>query len=501
VRAALLTPLLVLVLLASALNLALGALWVAALAGVTVVRRRVPYGAWLVLALAVAGAVGAARLGWLAPPPLASYGADEATWLHQRLARLGLPGQPAGPADSTGFAGAAAALRARLQALRRAEFRYTGRQLEQRAVAAIAVSRDVGRLRARAPAEVTALEEAVRQLALTLTAPEFRDLEAREARLAGWLDDLDARLAAARDESDLDAVRRALEPAALAGVSLRALREDLSRVDQASVALVRVVTGGSGIQASASSRLELDEPRRLVVEERRFVFEATPPLRLTRLDVGALRGESAAPGADLTGQSIAAGVDGEEPRPLTGGEVAPRGGATRIVLVERRERPAAGDRVTARLRPIRFTRLVLGGDAALPSDFPVRVLLGDGGGPEPLLIVDPGPVRLASLTAPRSALHHVSRPGTITPASDGDVWVPAGPEAAGAVPVLVVELRPAFLRNPVHTRLRAYLYAPNLAGGIVILALAALTSIVLRPRPRRAAPPTPSLGGVPTPPR
>jgi hypothetical protein len=497
VRAGLLTVVLALVLLASALNLFLGGLWVAALVAVTLLRRRVSYGAWFVLGLSVAAAVGAARLDWLGPPPAASYSVDEAAWLRHRLARIGLPAGLVRPTDSGGFARAAAALRARLQAVRQEEFRHTARQLEQRAVAAIAVSRDLGRLRARAGAEVSAVEDTVRQLALTLTAPEFRDLEAREARLAAWFEELEARLAAAHDQADLDAVSRALEPAALAGVSLRALREDLARFAAGSAALVRALTGGSGVTASVTARLAVDEPRGLVVEERQYLFEAAPPLRITRLDVGALRQGTAGGGVALSGRTLAYGVEGGELRPVAGAEVAPGGGASRIVVVDRRERPVMGGTLTTPLRPIRFARVRVIAEGGPAPDFPVRVLLGDGVGPEPLLVVEAGPPHMVSLTAPRAALHYVSAPGSVTTGPAADVWAPAGPDGSGPeAGALGVELVPGFLRNPAYARTRAYLYAPNLTAFLAAIALAALTSVLLRPRPRPAPPPASIPGSV-----
>ena len=219
-RLALLVPVLIAVLVASALNLVLGGLWVLAVLALLACRRRT---AWLVLLGSLALAAGGGALGGLRPPEPTSYAAAEVGWLRARLGG-GDRDAPGPPADSGG-------VRARLAALRQEELGDTARQLERRAAVAIAGSRELARLRDRAPDAVAAAEDAARRLALTLTAPEFRDLDGRRARLAEWLDALGARLAATRDETEVRAVEQALQPATLAPVSLRALRTDLARAE------------------------------------------------------------------------------------------------------------------------------------------------------------------------------------------------------------------------------------------------------------------------------
>ncbi|MBI3457897.1 MAG: hypothetical protein HY002_19130 [Candidatus Rokubacteria bacterium] len=497
-RAILLAAILLVVFAASALNLLLGGIWAAALVVVSLLRLRFRYAAWLVLVLTVGAGVAAVRLSWLVPPPSASYEADEVAWLRQRLALLGRLTSPRLGTTGATYERAAAAVRARLATRRLEEFRQTGRQLEQRAVAAIAVSREIGRLRSRAPAEVKAVEEAVRQLALTLTAPEFRDLDAREARLAEYFAALEARLAAAQDQADLDAVTHALEPAATAAVSFRALREDLVRVETASAALVRTLTGGGGVAASATSRVEYDEARGRLIYERRVVFDATPPLRLTRLDVSALR--RAATGRGVV-QTLAYGADGAPPRTLAGGAEIPLGsgasGAMRVLVVDRRERGVTPVPIGSPLRPIRFSRLTIPGEPGPPAEFPVRVALGGAAGPEPLLVVEAAPAPLEGVTLPRYAFYYASLAGAVATREAADLWVPAEPERVASAPAeLGVEMMPAqvLLRNAAFARLRPWIYTPNPATALGCVGLAALASVVVRPRPRRRRPPGPVSG-------
>src|SRR5262249_44911939 len=149
------------------------------------------------LALAVGAIVLTYQGGGLVAPPPASYAADEVAWLRARLTAL-----VGGWSGASTMPDPAAALRVRLHDRRAEELRYSAAELERRAVAAIAANRDLGRVRGRAGAEVAALEEAVRRLALTLTAPEFRDLDTRQARVRSWFADLDARLAVAHDAAE-----------------------------------------------------------------------------------------------------------------------------------------------------------------------------------------------------------------------------------------------------------------------------------------------------------
>ncbi len=482
-RAALLLAVLAVVAAASALNLVLGVIWLAALAAIFLARRRLRHAAGLVLVLAVAAGAGLARLGWLEPPPRASYAADESAWLRERL---GL-GAAAGPAITAGTV-----LRARLLARRAEELRLTVDDLDRRAAAAIRTSRQLGPARSQAPAEVAALEAAVGRLALTLTAPEFRDLDGRRRRLREWFAELEARLAAARDETEVEAVARALEPAAMAPVSFRALREDLARADRAMTAVVRALAGG-GVAVAATARLAYDESRRELRAEDRYVVTADPPLRITRVDVGALRHAAAGRGGTGRGGTHVLGyAAGEDAlRELAGGaEIALDPGATQVAVLDRRIGPAAPLPVRAALRPIAFRRIALNARPGGPGELLVTVTLGEGGGPEPVLALDVPAPRLEAIALPRHALHYASLPGRLAPAPEGDLWVPREPvplRGAG-----VVELVPPtpLLRNPLFARLGPYLYAPNPAATLGLTALAALAGVLVR-RPRAPVPPVP----------
>ncbi|MBI4014173.1 MAG: hypothetical protein HY359_17780 [Candidatus Rokubacteria bacterium] len=475
-RVALLAAVLLVVLAASALNLALGAGWIAALLAVRLARRRARPAAWLVLLLALAAGAGASRAGWLTPPRPASYQADELAWVRERLRLVA----PASPEDA---APPGAAARTRLAALRAEELGETSRDLERRAVAAIAASREAARLRARAPAEVAAVEEAVRQLALTLTAPEFRDLDGRRARLVEWLAAIDARLAAAIDPVDVAAAARGLEPAALAPVSLRGLREDLTRAEATLAALVRVLTGATVLH-TATLRLEYDETRGELTAEHRHVFEAGPPLRLLRLDVGALRESE-----EGVARTLAYAADGDEPRPWTGGPEIGLGeaGAARVLVVERRVGRVVPDRVATAFRRIAFRRLALGARPVRTPALDVMVALDAGRGPALPLRVPGASPRLEGAALPRHAFHYASRPGAIGPDGGRDVWRPADDEAGRDGVRVELLPRTVLLRNAAFAALKEYLYTPNPAAALAGVVLAALAAILAGRRP--AVPP------------
>jgi hypothetical protein len=407
--------------------------------------------AWLVLVLTVAAAAGAARLGWLGPSAPRSYAHDEIAWLGARLARPAPAGAAPSPAD---------AVRARLAALRARERAETGRELEQRAVAAIAASRELGRLRPRAPAEVGAVEEAVRQLALTLTAPEFRDLDRRREELGARLASLEARLADTPDEAEIRAVARALEPAVMADVSSHALRADLERAEAALAAAVRALTGAT-VTVTGATRVEYDELRGSLAAETRYVVQADGPLRITRVDARAV-----------------------EQR-----DIVPSGDAASVVVLDRAAWPARVTVIGSALRPVGFVRLALdGGPPGRRPAFPVTVALGERPAPEIVLVIRPEAGRLAGVGLPRHAFHHGTVPGAVRPDGDRDLWVPAGaPDAVGPA---ALELVPAtrLLRNAAVARVKDYLYTPNLAVALGCVALAALTG-GLTARRRRPAPP------------
>ncbi|HEV8308044.1 MAG TPA: hypothetical protein VGW35_10280 [Methylomirabilota bacterium] len=494
-RVAVLTATLGVVLAASALNLVLGGLWVAGVVSLTLWRRRMPSAAWLVLVLTLAAATAFSRLGWLTAPAARSYEADELAWLG---AGLWGPAPPARTAESD-FESRRAALRARLARRRQMEFRVTGRELGERAALAIAVSREIGRLRDRAPAEVAGVEHAARRLALTLTAPEFRDLDGRATRLAEWFADLDAHFTAARDAADLDTAARALEAPAMAAVSLGALREDLARVDAASAALVRALAGQS-VGVTAAGRLEYAEARGELVVEDRYAFTAPPPVRITRLDVRPLRKAAIGAGSSMgTVQTLAYGLGTSELREL-GGEnaIAVETGVARVMVVDRRTRPVTPVPIRAVLRPIPFHRLGVPSDDGSPAEFPIRVALGEAPGVEAGLQLAVGPRRLEETRLPGYAFHDASLPGTLTRDGAHDVWAPADSQRAAAPAAdLRLELVPPnrLLRNRAFARLAPYLYVPNLTVTLALVGLVALTSILTRRRGRPALPPAGSEPG------
>lgn len=485
-RAAFLTVILSGVLAASVLNLFLGALWVAALLGLILLRRRARFVVGFAFLLATGVGIVGIRLGWFTAPPPASYAVDEATWLLERLP-LGRMLTAAPGSGTARHANPGAALRARLEERRREEFRYTAADFERRAAAAVALSRSVGHLRARAPTEAAELDEAVRRVALTLTSPEFRDLEGRRARLQTWFADLEARLSAARDEAEVESVARALDPASMAVVSLRAVREDLSRVELATTALVRALAGGD-VSLAASAAEDYDEARGQLDVEVRYVFAVEPPLQISRLEVGGLR--QTAPG-----QTLAYEAAGAPPRQLGGtSEVALPAGVARVVVVERRAHPVSKAPVRSVLKHIPFERVALDRDGPPPAEFLVTVALDGVGGLEALLPRAVPTPRLERVTAPRYALYFVSLPGTITTAEAHDLWTPGGPEGAAAwLSQPYIEVVPATLlfRNPVFARLKAYLYRPNPAAFLTLTGLAALTAVLVRRRraPRPSTPP------------
>jgi len=462
-----------LVLAASALNLALGAAWLAALAGVWAIRRRVPIGAGAVLgAVATLGVVGADR-GWFEPPVAASYREDEADWLRRRVG--GGPGAPAGP-------DLRATLAARLATVGDEERHTSAAQLERRAAAAVALVRGLERRHGRATGEVGALETAVRRLAFTLTSPEFRNLDARRARSERYLTELAARLDLAQDDAELGAISQALDPAVLATVTLRAVREDLARVDGATRAVFRAL-GGGDVTVTATSVVAVDEVRGEAATEVRYRMEATPPSRITRIEPGGLHPVVAGDGGS---RRITVAVDGGPPRQLSGA-VGIEAGARRIEIVDYRARSAVGDAVRTPLRRIPFSMLEL--DPGRPAGRLLVTLQVDGApGAEALLPVELPAARLLEVAAPRRALFWVGAPGRLQSTDALDVWRVAAPEPISA-DGLRVELAPPIrvFRNPAFAALRPYLYQPSLAASLTLVGLAGLTA-VLAPRRRGAAP-------------
>jgi hypothetical protein len=480
VRAALVALVLIVAGGASALNLALGGFWVAAYAGIAVLRRRSRWAPILAL-MAALGAAALARWGGLGPPRAVSYETDEVAWMRSRLPGAGHPGL-----EGDG-AGADGGFRRRLEVRSREELGYAMPEIERRAAATIVASRRIGGLRDRAPAEVAGVEEAVRRLALTLTAPEFSDLDGRRARLRGVLQDVDVRLRMAQDDAGREAALRALDPAVMAAWSFRPLAQDLGRAEQAMRSLVRAVTGQE-VTAAVTARVAYEEARDELRREDVYRLAARPPLALRRVEALALRRRGAV-------QALTYQVGPGEARPLaeTGvAELAPA--ADLVTLVATRVAPARPVGVRPPLRPVTFPRLVIDGDGApLAAPLPhaltleVTATLGDPAGTEIPLALELVPPGIATVTLPRWSLHYTPAPGTLTRHEREERWT--ADAAAGAPGPLVVELLPPtrLMRNAAFSAARVYLYTPNLdtaAGGV---ALAALAHLLAR-RPRKPAP-------------
>ena len=454
-----------LVLTASALDLALGVLWVVALVVVLLLRRRVRMAAGLVLLAAVALLVWGGRLGWFAPPAPASY---ERGWIPRW-------GEPRSSLSTGGTAGDGQVLaaRERLAELTREELRLTGSELEQRAGAVIGLSRRFDPLRSDAPRETAAVEAATRRLARTMAAAEFRDLEARRTALSVYLAELDRRLASARDGSEAASILRAADSAAMAHVSLRPVREDLATANMAVEALVRVLGGGVPTGATTVTARYDDSPKELRWEER-YAVTGAPAVRLLRVELRAFRGtpSSSAPA------SLAYAAGGEAARPVPPGawidlEPAPRGVAIVRAWIEQ----AAARPVYATFRPLAFERLDVG-TAATGDDVLITVALDGRGGIEIPLAVQLPPPRLTRVVVPRHALYFAGRPGTVAVGPDGDSWEAAG-EGTGPLRLELVP-RTLLLRNAAFAWVRAYLYRPNPGTVVVAMGLAALTLVLVR---------------------
>jgi hypothetical protein len=460
VRAAALAAVLGLVLAASALELSLGLLWVGALLGLLFLRRRMRAAPWL--AVVASGGLLAAGMRWggLDPPAAAPY---EAGWL--RLASV--EGPSAGPGDE------ATRLAGRLRELVRIETGVTGVELEARTAAALAFARRVEGLRGRAPREVAAVQDAARRLARTLATPEFRDLEGRRRRVAEYLAEAQRRVATAGGVAELAAIRRALDPAAMAGVSLRAVREDLGAAAGAAAALVRAL-GGSEPVLAARVTVRVDEAAGALRRDVRYLLWIERPARLVRLHAGALRG---ALGEQVAGEY---GLDEAPLRPLPSTPWLELDGARRARLLMAGTERLAATPVRGPLRLIRFWRLEIGPVAA-GDDLPVVVGLDQMPGFEAPLAPALPPAALDRLLIPAHALHHVSRPGTVAREEAWDAWLPAD----RGVGHLGVELAPAtpLVRTRLAAAARPYLYGPNAAAALAVLGLAGLTVLLARRRP------------------
>jgi hypothetical protein len=469
VRTVAVVTVLCLVLTASALDLALGMLWVAALMGVLFLRRRVRVAPALVLLVAVAVLVWGGRVGWFTTPAPVSYAAG---W----MSLWGFRSASTSTGDDSGPRIASA--RERLATLSRDELRLTGPEIEQRAGSVIALSRRIEPLRGAAPREAAAVEMAARRLARTLAATEFRDLEARRTAVAAHFGNLDRRLATARDENEVLSILREADPVAMAQLSLRPVREDLASAAAAVDALVGAIGGGVPT-ATATATTRVDEGRGEVRWEVRYAVAGAPGVRLLRLETRAFRG--AAP----TGARLSLGYEagGEALRPAPPGgwlelEPAPRGVTVVVTWTE----PVVVRPVNAALRMLTLEEVVVGTSAKADDVLITAALDGHPGLEIPLFVRLPQP-RLGRAVVPSHALYFASRAGRIATAPDGESWE-AADEGAGP---LRIELLPrtVLLRNPAFGWTAGYLYRPNLGTVVAVLGFAALTLVLIR-RPRPA---------------
>jgi hypothetical protein len=450
------------VLAASALDLTLGVLWVLALVGVLLLRRRIRPAAPLVLLASVALLVWGGRLGWFPAPAPASY---EAGW---ELSRGRPPSAPP-PADDPRVTAA----REQLAALTHEELRLTGPEIEQRAGAVITLARRLDALRDEAPREVAAVEAAARRLARTLAAAEFRDLEARRTATAAYLEELGRRIAAGRDVGEIASVVRGTDAAAMAHVSLRPVHEDLAAAGAAVEALVRALGGGAPA-ATTTATARYDEGRGEMAWEVRYAITGAPSVRLLRLETRPFRG-AGPPGAAL-GLTYAAGE--EALRPIPSGAWIDLDPAPRSVAV------LAAWPEPARIRPIRgplrllaFGRLEAAPPAGTDDVLVTAVIDGRPGIEMPLAVRLPSP-RLARITLPRHALHFADPAGVSALAAEGETWERVG----DGTERLRLELVPRtfVLRNAAYARVRGYLYRPNPGAVVAAAGLAALTLVLVR---------------------
>jgi hypothetical protein len=458
---------------ASALDLALGVLWVLGLVVVFLLRRRLRAAPILIVLAAATLLVWGGQLGWFPAPAPVSY---EAGWIPGwATARAPAPG-PGTPPDPGIVAG-----RERLAALRRDELRLTGPEIEQRAGALIGASRRMDSLRADAPREAGALEAAARRLARTLAAPEFRDLEARRAAIAAYLTDLDQRLASARDGAEAGAVLRAADPAAMAHVSLRPVRDDLAAAGAAVEALVRVLGGGVPT-ATTTAALRYDEDRDEVRWDARYVVAGAPAVRLLRVEMRPFR--SAVPSGIPLTATYAPG--GEASRPVPPGtwleiEPASRGVTVGLAWAQ----PAAPRPVRAPFRQLVFQRLALESPLRADDAMVMAVLDGRSGIELPLFVTLPA-ARVGRAVTPRHALYFASGAGAAATDRDGDGWEPAG-DPSGRIDLELVP-RSLFLRNAAFAWARGYLFRTNPGTVVAAVGLAALALVLVQRRRPPAAP-------------
>jgi hypothetical protein len=469
VRTAGVVTLLGVVLTASALDLGLGIIWVAAVLGLIALRRRIRQAPVLVLLAAVSLLVGGGRIGWFTLPAPASYATGWIPFWGSPLPAA-LPESPTGPQIL--------AARELLAAQSREELRLTGSEIEQRAGAVVALSRRIEPLRDAAPREAAAIEAAARRLARTLAAPEFRDLDARRTAAGAHLAELDRRLGTARDQSEATSILREADPVAMAQVSLRPVHDDLVSAEAAVDAILQTIGGGIPT-ATATATARLDEGSGEVRWEIQYAVADAPGVRLLRVETRPFR-SAAPPGARV---SLAYTAGGETPRPAPPGgwlelEPAPRGVTVAVTWSE----PLVAHPIRPAFRTLPFKDITLG-VAARADDVLVPAVLDGHPGIEIPLIVRLPPPSVTRVTLPGHALYFTSRPGRAATGPDEETWE-SNDEGA---PSVRLELTPrsVFLRTSVFAWAAGYLYRPNLGTVVTAIGLAALTLVLIR-RPRSA---------------
>jgi hypothetical protein len=463
VRTAAVVILLGIVLTASALDLALGVLWVVALVGVLALRRRIRFAPVLVLLAAVSLLIAGGRAGWFGPPAPASYATG---WIPLWSSRSTSASSGGPPAPQI-------AAREKLAALGREELRLTGSELEQRAGAVIALSRRIEPVRSAAPRETASIDAAARRLARTLAAAEFRDLEGRRVAAAAHLAELDRRLGAIQDESEAASILREADPVAMAQVSLRPVREDLASAAVAVEALAQALGGGMPT-ATATATALVAEANGELRWEARYVVAGVAGVRLLRIETRPFR-IAAPPGARL---SLAYAAGDEPLRPVPAGgwlelEPAPRG----VTVVAAWSEPLVTRPIHAALRALTFEDIAVGATSRNDDVLIPAALDGHPGIEIPLIVRLPVP-HLTRVRVAHHAFYFAERPGKATPGPEGDTWEASDDVAASTELELVP--RSVFLRNPIFAWASDYLYRPNLRTVVVAIGLAALTLVLIR---------------------
>jgi hypothetical protein len=310
-----------------------------------------------------------------------------------------------------------------------------------------------------------------------------RDLERRGALVVG----AGRRLAGQGSSPEAGAAEAAVRRLALALTETEPRDRDevtgALRAAEAAVARLVRALSGAGVSGTVTRSAGWDEAAGVVGAEFRYELAAGAPLGITRVEI------APRPGAGATRQLAVGGATGT---------VTPDGATldAPVAWLELRERvvsPARPAAIRPALRTLAFERATLDVAAA---PLVIAWVRGTGfSGDVPLAIEVPRGA-LERVSAPRRAVYFVDRPGTVSTGVEADEWTPADPKAAGP-DTITLELAPrtALLRTAPMVTVRPYLYQVNLAAGLALTGLAALTWL-LAGRPRRP-PAEPVTGGGP----